>query len=181
MHTRQARIADIPDIMTIIAHAKERIRRLGISQWQDGYPNEEAILNDCTRKVGHLFCKDDQPVAHKEGIVMVEGDAIIAYAAVIFREEPTYAQIDGRWMSDSPYVVVHRIAVRDGHTRCGVAKHLMKDVERRAARRHVAYFRIDTHQGNHHMRNLIRGCGFILCGIVQVRDGKRMAYEKYIG
>ncbi|MBO4381420.1 MAG: GNAT family N-acetyltransferase [Bacteroidales bacterium] len=166
MHTRQARIADIPDIMTIIAHAKERIRRLGISQWQDGYPNEEAIRAD---------------IAHKEGIVMVEGDAIIAYAAVIFREEPTYAQIDGRWMSDSPYVVVHRIAVRDGHTRCGVAKHLMKDVERRAARRHVAYFRIDTHQGNHHMRNLIRGCGFILCGIVQVRDGKRMAYEKYIG
>ena len=152
--------------MTIIAHAKERIRLLGISQWQDGYPNEEAIRAD---------------IAHKEGIVMVEGDAIIAYAAVIFREEPTYAQIDGRWLSDSPYVVVHRIAVRDGHTRCGVAKHLMKDVERRAARRHVAYFRIDTHQGNHHMRNLIRGCGFTLCGIVQVRDGKRMAYEKYIG
>ena len=166
MHTRQARIEDIPEILTIIGHAKERIRLLGISQWQDGYPNEEAIRAD---------------IAHKEGIVVVEGDAIIAYAAVIFREEPTYAHIDGRWLSDSPYVVVHRIAVRDGHTRRGVAKYVMRDVERRAARRHVAYFRIDTHQGNHHMRNLIRGCGFTLCGIVQVRDGKRMAYEKYIG
>ena len=166
MHTRQARIEDIPDILTIIGHAKERIRLLGISQWQDGYPNEEAIRAD---------------IAHKEGIVVVEGDTIIAYAAVIFREEPTYAHIDGRWLSDSPYVVVHRIAVRDGHTRRGVAKYVMRDVERRAARRHVAYFRIDTHQGNHHMRNLIRGCGFTLCGIVQVRDGKRMAYEKYIG
>ena len=30
------------------------------------------------------------------------------------------------------------------------------------------------------MRNLIRKHGFTLCGIVQVRDGKRLAYEKSI-
>lgn len=165
MRIRYAREGEIPAIMDIINQAKVRLANLGIDQWQSGYPNEESILADINKK---------------DGYVVVEKDTIVAYAAIIFDGEPTYAQIDGRWLSDEPYVVVHRIAVADSHLRKGLGAYLFQTAQRKALRKGIHRFRIDTHQGNRIMRNLIRKHGFTLCGIVQVRDGKRLAYEKII-
>ena len=58
-----------------------------------------------------------------------------------------------------------------------IAKQILNTAEKLANKKDVQSFRIDTHQANHFMRNLIRQHGFTLCGIVQVRDGRRMAYE----
>ena len=161
-----ARKQDIPDIMTIIGQAKQRMKKQGLDQWQDGYPNEEAILNDYARKVGHLFRKDNKPVA---------------YAAMVFDQDPYYEKIDGQWLSNGEtYLTVHRIAVHDDWLGFGFAQHILQYAERIAARKGVKWFRIDTHHDNRAMRNLIRDFGFTLCGIVQVRDGMRMAYEKQI-
>lgn len=161
-----ARKQDIPDIMTIIGQAKQRMKEQGLDQWQDGYPNEQAILNDCARKVGHLFRKDNKPVA---------------YAAMVFDPDPYYEKIDGQWLSDGEtYLTVHRIAVHNDWLGYGFAQHILQYAERMAAKKGVRWFRIDTHHDNRAMRNLIRDFGFTLCGIVQVRDGMRMAYEKKI-
>lgn len=165
MRSRHARSSDLPDIMSIIGQAKQRLKNIGIDQWQDGYPNEESICND---------------IAKRNGYVVLERDSVVAYAAILFEDDPYYARIDGRWLSDNPYVVVHRIAVHDDYTRHGVAQYILSIAERKATRLGTSAFRIDTHQGNHAMRNLIRKHGFTLCGIVQVRDGKRLAYEKSI-
>ena len=54
------------------------------------------------------------------------------------------------------------------------------EAEKMAQKKAVSSFRIDTHHDNRYMRNLIRQFNFTLCGIVQVRDGIRMAYEKII-
>jgi hypothetical protein len=61
-----------------------------------------------------------------------------------------------------------------------MARHALKFAERKARAKGVKWFRIDTHHDNRAMRNLIRDFGFTLCGIVQVRDGMRMAYEKRV-
>ena len=159
-----ARKQDIPDIMTIIGQAKRRMKEQGLDQWQDGYPNEESIINDCARKVGHLFSKDGKPAA---------------YAAIVFDKDPYYEKIDGKWLSNGePYVTVHRLAVHDDFLGLDLARHALKFAERKARAKGVKWFRIDTHHDNRAMRNLIRDFGFTLCGIVQVRDGMRMAYEK---
>ncbi len=160
---RLARREDIPAIMSIIEQGKRRLKSLHVNQWQDGYPNEEAIIRDIVRKQGHVFVLQNQ---------------IVAYAAFLFEPDPYYENIDGEWLSNNPYVVVHRIAVCDRHCHHGIAKHILCCAEKIALKNNIHAFRIDTHLGNHYMRNLIRAAGFTLCGIVQVRDGKRLAYEK---
>lgn len=165
MRHRYARVTDIPVIMTIIGQAKRRLNGLGVDQWQDGYPDEAAIRKDIQNKNGHVFTKEGE---------------VVAYAAAVFDRDPYYEHIDGRWLTDNPYVVVHRIAVHDRHTHQGVATDIMKAVERMAVKKGVPSFRIDTHHDNHYMRNMIRSVGFTLCGIVQVRDGIRLAYEKIL-
>ena len=105
-----------------------------------------------------------------------------AYAAIVFDKDPYYEKIDGKWLSDGePYVTVHRIAVADKYLGLDLARHILKFAEQKARSKGVQWFRIDTHHDNIPMRNLIRDFGFTLCGIVQVRDGQRLAYEKRVG
>lgn len=163
-HHFNATRTHLDDIMTIIGQAKQRMKKQGLDQWQDGYPNEESIINDCARKVGHLFSKDGKPAA---------------YAAIVFDKDPYYEKIDGKWLSNGEsYVTVHRLAVHDDFLGLDLARHALKFAERKARAKGVKWFRIDTHHDNRAMRNLIRDFGFTLCGVVQVRDGMRMAYEK---
>jgi len=161
---KTARKQDIPRIMEIIEQAKRRMRKQGLDQWQDGYPNEAALQNDITLHQGHIFQKAGQ---------------IVAYAAIVFDPDPYYQKIEGQWLSSGEtYITVHRIAIHEEWLRHGFAQHIIKYAEKKALREGVRWFRIDTHHDNIAMRNMIREAGFTLCGIVQVRDGKRLAYEK---
>ena len=156
----------IKEIMEIIEQAKRRMKERGLDQWQDGYPDEATIRNDKRKHQGHYFMKCNKPAA---------------YAAIVFDKDPYYEKIDGQWLSDGePYIAVHRLAVADEFLGLDMARHVLKFAERKARSKGVRWFRIDTHHDNLPMRNLIRDFGFTFCGVVQVRDGKRMAYEKRV-
>ena len=160
------RAIDLQDVMRIISQAKRRMKARGLDQWQDGYPDEAAVRNDMRKRQGHLFLKRRDSAA---------------YAAIVFDKDPYYEKIDGKWLSDGePYVAVHRLAVADEFLGLDMARHILQYAEKRARIRNVRWFRIDTHHDNIPMRNLIRDFGFTFCGVVQVRDGKRMAYEKRV-
>ncbi len=162
-----AKLDHIHEIVRIIEQARCRMKAQGIDQWQDGYPDEATIRNDKRKKQAHIFYKLLEPAA---------------YAAIVFDKDPYYEKIDGKWLSDGePYVTVHRIAVDDEFLGLDLARHILKFAERKARSKGVQWFRIDTHHDNIPMRNLIRDFGFTLCGIVQVRDGQRLAYEKRVG
>ena len=165
-HLFNPRLEDINDIMKIIGQAKRRMKESGLDQWQDGYPDEETIRND---KRKHQAC------------IVRNWFGPAAYAAIVFGKDPYYEKIDGQWLSDGePYVTVHRLAVADEFLGLDLAKHILRFAERKARAKGVRWFRIDTHHDNIPMRNLIRDFGFTFCGVVQVRDGKRMAYEKKV-
>ena len=165
-HVFNPRLDDIDNIMKIIGQAKRRMKERGLDQWQDGYPDEETIRNDKRKHQAHIVMKWFGPAA---------------YAAIVFGKDPYYEKIDGQWLSDDePYVTVHRLAVADEFTGLDLARHILRFAERKARAKGVRWFRIDTHHDNLPMRNLIRDFGFTFCGVVQVRDGKRMAYEKRV-
>ncbi len=89
--------------------------------------------------------------------------------------EPTYAEIDdGKWLDDSPYGVVHRLA-GDGSEK-GIGRFCLEWVYQQSGQ-HV---RIDTHPDNVVMQNLLTKLGYVKCGIIWVpQDGDpRIAYEK---
>ena len=171
MILRRAEISDLDIVCRIIGEAQAQMARLGIDQWQNGYPDRAALEADILRGVGLVLCEEE-----KSGVV--------AYCAAIFGQEPTYARIDGgKWLTDneSQYIVVHRLAVADGFKNRGIATNIISRIERLAIERGCDSFRIDTHHDNGYMHALCARLGFVRCGVIYVSDGTpRVAYEKLL-
>lgn len=162
---RKAVESDIDGIMTIIGQAVSQMLREGKRQWNDTYPQRSHIAGDIARGCGY---------------VMTCGGRLAAYGAVVFSGEPAYNSIRGRWLSDGPYVVLHRLAVAEGMKGRGVGARFMAEVEKMAAARGVRSFKVDTNHDNTRMRRLLGKLGFTYCGDISYEHGDRMAYEKLL-
>lgn len=165
MKIRKSRMEDIEKIMCVIHEAQESMRANGISQWQDGYPNEEVISQDI--KIGNSY-------------VLVEDENIIGTAYIVVGHEPNYDYIeDGKWLNDHPYVVVHRIAISKDYKGKDCARQLMAFAESVAGMHHLHDIRIDTHHDNISMRTFLAKLGYHACGTIYLDNGdKRIAYQK---
>ena len=144
MNIRKATYDDLPYLMEIFANARQIMRASGnMHQWNNGYPSEQVVRDDINNEVCHVLCD--------------ESENIIATMAFIQGPDPTYAVIyDGDWIDDSPYYVIHRIAVREpGHN---AAEKLFE-----WAFRHTDTLRIDTHKDNVIMHHILNKHGFTHC------------------
>lgn len=162
---REALPADCDRIMEIIRQAQAAMRARGSDQWQHGYPAEEDIRRDVDRRVGR---------------VLVSGDRVVAYGAVIYDGEAAYAAIEGRWLADRPYVVVHRMAVAREAQRCGVARIFLRRTADEARSRGIRTFRVDTAFDNEAMLHLVASEGFVRCGIIRYDGDPRIAFERVL-
>ena len=167
---RQAVPHEAPLIMQIIRQAQARMYAAGSRQWQDGYPAPGHISADIAAGRGYVLCRPGVKESH----------AIIAYGAVVFDGEPAYDELDGEWLTDGPYVLVHRIAVADGERGHGVGAEFLRRVEELARERGIGAFRIDTNFDNRPMLRLLERAEFTPCGKVVYRSGERLAFEKKI-
>lgn len=159
---------DLNAIVCLIAQARAAIARLGIDQWQDGYPQPELIAQDIAQGRALLFEVDGAPAG---------------YMVPLTEPEPVYAAIDGQWLSDAPYLTVHRMAIGDGFRGTGLAAFMLARAESCARAQCLSSVRLDTHRGNLAMRKLAQKCGYQLCGEVLYDtegDPVRVAYEKFV-
>lgn len=154
---RRANKEDIKSIMPIYEAAKKKMRADGnLHQWSDKYPDEETLLNDITRN--ELYIAHDY-----EGIY---GVFMLSYSG-----EDTYKVIQGAWINDEPYAVIHRIAS------FGKGKNLLEEAIDFAFEK-TNNIRIDTHEDNNIMRTLLKKLGFIYTGIIHLKNGdERRAYQ----
>lgn len=160
---RQATTADIEAIWQIIQGAIRRLGMAGVDQWQHGYPDRMRI---------------EQDVAEGIGYVIEQAGAVAAYGAVIFTGEPSYAEIEGCWLTqEESYVVVHRMCVAEQWLGQGLGRRFMEEVEK-AAHNRVTSIRIDTHADNPVMHHLVQRLGFQRCGIIYFESRYLVAYEK---
>lgn len=162
---RKATSNDVDSIMEIVADAQRSLGDRGIDQWQDGYPQRDRIKDDIRDGIGWI-CE-------------LQGD-IAGYAAIVINGEPEYENLEGEWLSTGNYVVVHRICVRKKFVRHGVASALLRHAAKEAILQDVHSFKIDTHEKNQYMLNLLEKFGFTYCGIVSYEHGKRVAFEKLL-
>ena len=155
---RLATTADFDELMRVYSAARAYMRENGNpTQWKDGYPQPELVMNDIKAGNMYVLCGDDGAVHACFG--MFEGD------------DPTYAHIEGKWYDNTPYVAVHRVA-SDGALH-GVFKKAFEFVSQKHS-----HIRIDTHNDNITMQKAVTSRGFKYCGIIYVGDGSpRMAYE----
>lgn len=162
---RRATEEDVATIWTIVEGAIRRLGAAGVDQWQHGYPNRARIAQDVAEEIGYVI--------EREG-------AVVAYGAVIFTGEPSYAAIEGVWLTrEERYVVVHRMCVADHALGEGLGRRFMEEVEALARERAIS-IRIDTHADNPVMHHLVQGLGFQRCGIIYFESRYLVAYEKVI-
>jgi len=162
---RKATLSEIPQIWEIIQDAIEQRRLEGSQQWQDGYPNELSITND---------------INNGYGFVLTENDSIVCYAAIIFDIEPAYEKIEGKWLTNDDYVVVHRVAVSKLAKGKGIATKLFLKIEELAVQQNVYSIKVDTNFDNVPMLKILDKLNYTYCGEVYFRGGARRAYEKQL-
>ncbi len=157
---QKANISQLPRIMEIYEKARIFMAQSGNpDQWGTAYPPEEMIRQD---------------IQDGKSYVNLEGDEIRGVFYFAVEADPTYGYIDGAWLNDAPYGVIHRIAV-DGSGR-GVAAECFA-----FAAQHCENIRIDTHEKNIPMQRCLTKNGFTRCGIIYLEDGDpRIAYQKVI-
>lgn len=163
LNFRVAQAADREQIWEIILQAKAQMCREKKRQWDETYPAFEHITQDINQGYGHVLC---------------DADRVIAYGAVVFDGEPTYRTIQGAWLSDEPYVVVHRLAVADEMKHRGIATVFMHEVEKLSVARGVRSFKVDTNFDNIGMQKIFERLGFTYCGEISYQGGSRRAFEK---
>ena len=162
---RKAINDDIDDIWEILQYAIQRRKKDGSQQWQDGYPNPDSIRNDLKNDWAYVICDED---------------GILFYGAVIFEEEPAYTAIQGTWLSNNDYVVLHRLAAAERSKGMGIATLFMQYIEDLALSKNVHSIKVDTNFDNIAMLKILDKLGYQYCGEVYFRGSARKAFEKLL-
>ena len=156
MKIRKVTMQDLDQIMQIYENAKVFMRENGnMDQWEDGYPSRELIEQDL----------NDMYLCMAEGQI-----ACVFY----YREgeDEDYREINGKWLNEAPYAVVHRVA-STGIIK-GAAVYCLD-----WAYSQVPNIRMDTYRDNIPMQKLLEKCGFQYCGSFErLGTDKWMAYHK---
>lgn len=158
MEIRKAKVEDIDILMEIYARARAFMRQSGNpNQWPEGTPSKEDLLKDIENGLLHVIIDDD-----------------IIQASFVYYEadDPCYSVIyDGNWLNDKPYAVLHRVATR------GLKRHMGQIMLDYAFERNDNV-RIDTHEDNKPMQNMLIRNGFKHVGSIILKNGEpRWAYH----
>ena len=164
MKIRKSTEQDLNRIMEIYSFARQFMAAHGNpDQWgPTNWPPEALIRKDIAEGNSYVCVNDSENVIGT--FFFIHGEDI----------EPTYRKItEGKWLDDSPYGVVHRIA-SDGSEK-GIGAICIN-----WAYDQCGHLRIDTHGDNTVMQNLVRKLGFVHCGTIYVEEDNapRLAYEK---
>lgn len=162
---RKAVQSDIPEIWLILQQAIKHRKEDGSKQWQNGYPNPEVIQKDIEKDAGY---------------VLLEGETIVGYCAMLINDEPLYEKIVGKWLSNGDYIILHRVAISDTYLGKGLAKKLLEFVENYACSKNIYSIKADTNIDNPAMIRIFEKMGYTYCGEVYFKAGTRIAYEKLV-
>jgi GNAT superfamily N-acetyltransferase len=165
IHFRNATKTDAAVIWEILQQAIRRRKEDGSNQWQDGYPNPDVIEQDIEKSAGFVLTADDN---------------VIGYCAILINDEPEYAKIEGSWLTNGDFIVVHRVAISDSFLGKGLAKKIFLFIEEFAKKNRIPSIKVDTNFDNPAMMNVFEKSGYVYCGEVYFRGSPRKAYEKVI-
>ncbi len=165
MILRPATADELPAIWEIIQYAIEQRRLDGSQQWQSGYPNPTSLREDLDAGAAYVLEMDGE---------------LLLYAAILFTPEPAYEVIEGRWLTDGPYMVLHRVAASPKAKGKGIATTFFQMAEDLCRERGIPSIKVDTNFDNTPMLRILDKLGYTYCGEVYFRGSARRAYEKVV-
>lgn len=166
MRIRLAQASELDALQEVFAAGRGIMRATGNhQQWTGGYPSDQQLLDDIAAQALYV-CED------------VSDGSVLGVFFFKVMDDPTYHVIDGQWLNEGAYGVIHRIASKG--TRPGVGTHcILWGLEKALSQGATGGLRIDTHADNVPMRSLLGKLGFVECGIITIADGSpRVAYQR---
>ncbi len=154
---RKAKIEDLSEILAIYERARRFMAENGNpNQWKNVHPPKDSLVENISEEKLYVLINED----------IIDG--------VFFFDngpDPTYEYIEGNWLNDLPYGVIHRIA-SSGRTK-GVLKECVEYCLTLCDN-----IKIDTHADNKIMQHSLEKLGFIHCGTIFVPNyGPMKAYQ----
>ena len=149
--------ADLERILEIYERARQFMRENGNpNQWKNVHPPKDSLIENIEQQ--KLYVLKEDGIIH--GVFFFDKGP-----------DPTYDYIEGKWLNDKEYCVIHRIA-SSGET-VGVLKRCVE-----YCLQFTDNIKIDTHADNNIMQKALEKLGFIHCGIIYVPDyGPMKAYQ----
>ena len=160
----------LEEMCTITAQAKAGLKRLGLDQWQKGYPSREVWIED---------------IKNGAAWIAIEDKKVLGAFAFQTTPDVSYYEIDGKWLTDGDYASMHRVCVSDASKGKGVAGKMFAHGFEMARALHFPSMRIDTHPGNLPMQRALAKAGFVSCGAISLKGGcedgdPRIGFEKIL-
>lgn len=168
---RLANINDEEKIVSIYEDAKELFKELGYFQWKGEYPNFLNFRND---------------LKNNKVLVIEENNDILSTLTLVYEIDKNYLEINGAWLNNEKYVSIHRNATNKKYYHMGYMKKLFKYAEEYVLNSGINNIRIDTHEDNIYMQNMLLSLGYQKCGIIKLlgRDDLenpyRIAFQKIL-
>ena len=158
MYIRKTTDKDIDSAVEIYRLAREFMHNNGNPHQWITRPGRDEVIQD---------------ISDGTGYVCIENDEVVGVFFFRIGEDKTYLKIEGgEWLDNSPYAVIHRIAVK--YHRQGIADFIYNQ-----AFNLWQNIRIDTHKDNLPMQKSLVKNGFKYCGIIYLENGEeRLAYQK---
>ena len=156
MRIRKTLEKDLNELDKIFNAARSFMAATGNpTQWNLSYPTSEVVAQDIKDNNAYVCVDDnDKPLGTF---------ALLDY-------ESAYDNIDGSWISNEPYVVIHRLATKPSMK---VGSFIITHLQNK-----YPHIKIDTHQDNKVMQGLLDKFNFKRCGIITIPGhGARIAFE----
>ena len=158
----------LEELCRITEEARAQLKNMDLDQWQKGYPSKAVWAEDIEKQITW---------------VAVEGRKVLGAFMFQTEPEPSYAKIDGAWLTDGPYASLHRVCVAEASRGKGVVGQMIRYSFELVKQAGVPSMRIDTHEGNQPMKRALEKAGFTPCGTIILKGGSedgdpRLAFER---
>jgi GNAT superfamily N-acetyltransferase len=159
---RRATDADVDGVLALVRDCVDHLRRHGIEQWDDLYPDRGAIEADARG------C---------EAFVATDATGLLGYVALGARQDPAYAEVPWAF-SAGPIAVIQRLMVDPAVQGRGFAQAIMGFAEQRALASGYRTVRLDAFVGNPTALRLYARLGYRHAGTIRHRTGQFRCFER---
>jgi len=156
---RKAILNDVKNIFDVYLNAVTKLKKEGIEQWDEIYPDINTVKNDVQK--GEMY------------VMVINGH--IAAAGVINDYTEDYE--NGNWKYDD-YRVIHRLCVNTYYQNMGFGKKMLEYIEDEIKKMGFKSVRIDVFPKNTVAVNMYENAGYKCVGRVEYRKGTFLLYEK---
>ncbi|MCL1873195.1 MAG: GNAT family N-acetyltransferase [Clostridiales bacterium] len=160
---RSGGLGDLEPVVALYGEAAAAMRREGIEQWDEIYPDRTTLEQDLLR--GEMF-------------ILVKGQPLAAMALSTYQDEE-YSQVDWAYRQGR-VLVLHRLCVSPAFWGRGLAGQMMDFAEQWGRDQGFSTLRLDTFTANPRALRLYQSRGYHLAGQVLFRKGLFNCYEKKI-